>query len=73
MTFDNYGSYWHMDHVIPCSLFDLTKDEDLHNCFKWTNIQPLESKINLSKNNKINKEEVINHWEKSKNLQLLKK
>jgi 5-methylcytosine-specific restriction endonuclease McrA len=68
MTFDNYGTYWHMDHVIPCSLFNLTNHEDINNCFKWTNIQPLLSKINLIKNNK---EEVINHWEK--NLQFLKK
>jgi len=73
MTLENYGSYWHMDHVIPCSLFDLTKSEDLNNCFKWTNIQPLESKLNIIKNNNINKEEVICHWNKVKKFAILKK
>ena len=72
MTMDNYGSYWHMDHVIPCSLFDLTKDEDINFCFKWTNIQPLEGKLNIIKNNNINENEVISHWDKVKKFAILK-
>jgi hypothetical protein len=73
MTMENYGSYWHMDHVIPCSLFDLSNDEDINNCFKWTNIQPLEGKLNIIKNNKIDKNEVISHWDKVKKFAILKK
>lgn len=34
MTMDNYGSYWHVDHVIPCSLFDLTNQDEVNDCFK---------------------------------------
>ena len=28
MTMDNYGSYWSLDHILPLSLFDLTKIEN---------------------------------------------
>ena len=28
MNWENYGSSWHVDHVKPCSLFDLTNDYD---------------------------------------------
>ncbi len=33
MTFDNYGSYWHIDHVIPCSKWDLSLEEHKKNVF----------------------------------------
>jgi hypothetical protein len=66
MTFDNYGSYWHVDHVIPCSLFDLSNEDEIKNCFKWTNLQPLEAKLNLSKQNNLDKNEVEQHYIKVK-------
>ena len=66
MTFDNYGTYWHVDHVIPCSLFDLTNDDEIKHCFRWTNLQPLEAKKNLSKQDKLDKKEVIEHYKKVK-------
>ena len=64
MNFENYGSHWHIDHVIPCSLFDLTSEDEIKNCFRWTNLQPLEAKINIIKNNNINQVEVISHYNK---------
>ena len=66
MTFENHGSYWHIDHVIPCSIFNLEEDEEIKNCFRWTNLQPLEAKKNIIKNNNINKKEVIDHYKKVK-------
>jgi len=66
MTFDNHGSYWHVDHVIPCSLFDLSNEDEIKNCFKWTNLQPLEAKLNLSKQNNLDKNEVEQHYIKVK-------
>ena len=28
MNWTNYRSYWQLDHVKACSLFDITKDND---------------------------------------------
>jgi hypothetical protein len=40
MTWDNYGK-WEVDHVFPCTSFDLTKPEEQQRCFHYTNLQPL--------------------------------
>ena len=54
MSWDNYGvGGWHIDHIYPCSGFDLTDIEEQKICFNWTNMQPLWEKENLRKNNKI--------------------
>lgn len=52
MTWENYGSYWHIDHKRPCASFDLTKPEDQSKCFHFTNLQPLPALENLRKNAK---------------------
>lgn len=50
MSWDNYGLYgWHIDHIIPCSDFDLTKSEEQRKCFHFSNLQPLWAKENLIK------------------------
>lgn len=56
MTFRNYGD-WHVDHIIPCALFDLTKPEEQKACFHFENLQPMWAKDNLSKGAKIPKTE----------------
>lgn len=53
MSWDNYGMYgWHIDHIKPCSSFDLTNPAEQKICFHYTNLQPLWAKENLSKGNK---------------------
>jgi hypothetical protein len=61
MTFENHGSLWHIDHVIPCSHFDLTNDTEILKCFNWSNTQPLIGVVNMSKKNKIDINEVNSH------------
>lgn len=51
MTDDNHGE-WHIDHIIPCAAFDLTKEDQAKKCFHYTNLQPLWSYENLSKRDK---------------------
>ena len=53
MNWGNYGVYWHIDHILPINQFDLKNDNDIHICFHWTNLQPLYSKENQSKSDKI--------------------
>jgi predicted nucleic acid-binding Zn ribbon protein len=56
MTWNNHGfgdDKWHIDHIIPCDAFDLTKPEEQTKCFHYTNLQPLWQYDNLSKSNKI--------------------
>jgi hypothetical protein len=52
MNFENYGK-WHIDHIIPCAKFDLTKIENQKKCFHYANLQPLWAIDNIKKRDKI--------------------
>lgn len=54
MNWDNYGEYWHVDHVKPCTSFDLVDSEEQKICFNWRNLAPLRANKNLSKSNRRN-------------------
>lgn len=53
MAWNNYGSVWHIDHILPCSAFDLTKIEEQRRCFHYSNLQPMFAKENRVKSDKI--------------------
>lgn len=55
MTWDNYGTYWHIDHIRPISSFSFETyyDPDFKICWALENLQPLEAKANRLKSNKI--------------------
>lgn len=59
MSWDNYGVYknqgtrtWHIDHIKPCSLFDLTDIKQQKECFHYSNMQPMWADENIAKSNK---------------------
>jgi hypothetical protein len=54
MNWENYGlKGWHIDHIVPCASFDLTKEEEQRKCFHYTNLQPLWWMDNIKKSDKI--------------------
>jgi hypothetical protein len=63
MNMNNHGSYWHLDHVIPISLFDLQAEEEIRLCFHYLNYMPLPAKDNISKQNKIIYSQLITHMD----------
>jgi len=54
MTWNNMGKGgWHIDHIIPCAFFDLSKPSHQKVCFNWQNLQPMWESENCSKQDKI--------------------
>lgn len=52
MTHDNYGALWEVDHIRPCSSFDLKREDHQRQCFHYTNLQPLLIPHNRRKNSR---------------------
>lgn len=72
MTMNNHGEYWHLDHVIPVSLFDLNKTKDLRLCFHYLNYMPLPAKDNITKHNKILYSQLLTHMDNIINFHIKK-
>lgn len=49
MSWNNYGSYWHIDHIIPqaCLPYALMSDDNFIKCWSLNNLRPLEAKLNM--------------------------
>ena len=52
MCWNNYGKLWHIDHIIPLSLFDLTDPVQFKKAVHYSNLQPMWASENLSKGNR---------------------
>jgi hypothetical protein len=59
MNWNNYGTYWSIDHVIPVRYFDLTNEDEKYLCWNWSNMIPVTVEFN-SKKKTIDMEQ-INH------------
>jgi hypothetical protein len=46
MSWHNHGKRWDIDHIIPLSSFDFTKEENIYKAFNYKNTQPLDSYVN---------------------------
>jgi hypothetical protein len=57
MNWENYGSLWHIDHIIPCNAFNLLDEKQVKACFHYKNLQPLWATENIIKSDKYNKED----------------
>lgn len=54
MSWDNYGTYWHIDHIMPQSSLPYTSmtDENFQKCWALDNLRPLEAAENIRKSNR---------------------
>ena len=59
MCWENYGSWWHIDHCRPCASFDLSDPEQQKECFNFRNLTPLRADKNISKKDKIDNFQIM--------------
>jgi len=53
MSWENYGKYgWHIDHIKSLENFDLSKEDEIKNACKYTNLLPRWASDNHKKSNK---------------------
>lgn len=65
ISWDNYGETveknkvdaWHIDHMIPCTAFNLNNELEARACFHYTNLQPLWATDNIQKHGNYTKED----------------
>lgn len=54
MNWNNHSKNgWHIDHIMPLDNFDLSNENELKLACHYTNLQPMWSKENCSKSNKV--------------------
>jgi len=52
MSWENYGTYWVLDHVKPLALFNLNNKKERLESMHWTNIRPFGKIDNIIKSDK---------------------
>ena len=53
MKWENYCIEWEIDHIVPVSLFNMEKVEDLEICWHYLNLMPMWRKDNVEKANSL--------------------
>lgn len=67
MTWDNYGrggNKWSIDHIRPCSSFNLLVSEQQKLCFHYSNMRPLWNIDNFKKNSLYNGKYIRKQYQK---------
>lgn len=49
MSWENYGTYWEIDHIKPIETFDFTNENEIKECWNYKNLQPLTINENRTK------------------------
>ena len=63
MNWDNYSSYWDIDHVVPICQWNLLDSIQVAICYDWKNMQPYPKNHNMTKKGKIDYSDVYLHKE----------
>lgn len=50
----SWDSDFHIDHIVPCSTFDLRDETQQRECFHYSNLQPLWPLENIKKGSRLN-------------------
>lgn len=68
MNWQNHGTVWDIDHVMPACKWDLKNQEHKNMCFDWKNLSPLDCATNRNiKRDKIDQKQLEIHYEKLRN------
>ena len=67
LNWDERGS-WHVDHIRPCSSFNLNSKSQQKVCFNWRNLQILSANKNLVKSSQYKREDEIIWTKKMRDL-----
>lgn len=73
MSWENKGTVWELDHVIPISKFNLENPKHIEICFHWCNLKPLYKLNNRKKSNKLIDKMIKTHQEFSLNFSKIHK
>lgn len=64
MTWESYGSVWHIDHRIPCSAWNLTDEFESRCCWNYRNLQPMLASDNYRKKDRYDPAEKLAYMER---------
>lgn len=53
MHWNNYGTAWHIDHIIPLAKWDLTKEDQRMRAANILNLQPMWARDNMKKSGRL--------------------
>lgn len=65
MSWANYGTLWHIDHIIPCAAFDWARPKHLEWCWHHKNLRPLLATENIAKRDALSTgESAVDLWDR---------